>query len=82
MNRSDDPKKGLVHHLADFLNKKYAKEWKIDMPEGKHRKGRPEDSVHEQTQVAAYYQWQHRGCPPDDSLTDWVKAREELTKFF
>jgi hypothetical protein len=81
MNRSDDPKKGLVHHLANFLNKKYAKQWRIDMPKGKYQKVHPEDfATHEQMEVAAYYQWQNRGCPPDDSLTDWVNARQELTR--
>lgn len=29
-------------------------------------------------EVAAYYKWQHRGCPPNDPLTDWVEAHKEL----
>jgi hypothetical protein len=81
MHESDEPKRGLVNHLAGFLNKKYAKKWRIDMPKGKYKKIQPEVSTtQEQMEVAAYYQWQHRGCPSNDSLTDWVKANLELTR--
>jgi hypothetical protein len=79
MNRSDEPKIGLVTHLANFLNKKYAKKWSVDMPRGKHNKTSQEIfSINEQMEVAAYYKWQSRGCPANDSLTDWVEACEEL----
>jgi hypothetical protein len=39
----------------------------------------PEESypTEERVAVAAYYKWQNRGCPPGDSLTDWVEAHRE-----
>ncbi len=27
---------------------------------------------------AAYFRWIERGCPLDDSLTDWVEAEKDL----
>jgi hypothetical protein len=38
MNRSDETKVSVVNHLAGFLNKKYAKKWRIDMSKGKYKK--------------------------------------------
>jgi hypothetical protein len=32
----------------------------------------------ERLAVAAYYKWQGRGCPADDSLADWVSAHKEM----
>lgn len=32
----------------------------------------------EELEVAAYYHWLNRGCPHDDSLTDWVEVETEL----
>lgn len=32
----------------------------------------------EELEVAAYYHWMNRGCPKDDSLTDWVEVETEL----
>ena len=32
----------------------------------------------EDIEKAAYYHWLNRGCPSDDSLTDWVEAEREL----
>jgi hypothetical protein len=32
----------------------------------------------EHVETAAYYKWIFRGCPPGDSLTDWVDAHKEL----
>ncbi len=79
MHQSDEPKVSLVNHLASFLNKKYAKKWRVDMPKGKYKKITQEVlATNEQMEVAAYYQWQHRGCPSNDSLTDWVNAHLEL----
>ena len=64
---------------ANFLNKKYAKKWRTDMPKEKYKKIPQESfSTNEQMEVAAYYKWQSRGCPSNDSLTDWVEACEEL----
>ena len=31
----------------------------------------------ERVAVAAYYKWLGRGCPLNDSLTDWVSAHKE-----
>ncbi len=40
----------------------------------------PEESfvTMEHLKVAAYYKWIYRGCPHNDSLTDWVDAHKEL----
>ena len=40
----------------------------------------PEESfvTPEHVEVAAYYKWRYRGCPHNDSLTDWVEAHKEL----
>ncbi len=40
----------------------------------------PEESfvTNEHVELAAYYKWENRGCPLDDSLTDWVDAHKEL----
>ncbi len=40
----------------------------------------PQDSfvTDEHLEVAAYYKWLYRGCPPSDAITDWVDARKEL----
>ena len=79
MNRSDETKVSVVNHLAGFLNKKYAKKWRIDMSKGKYKKITQEVlATNEQMEVAAYYQWQNRGCPSDDSLTDWLNAEQEF----
>ena len=49
------------------------------MSEEKDREIAEEDLVtREHVEVAAYYKWQNRGCPHDDSLTDWVEAHKEL----
>ncbi len=32
----------------------------------------------EELEVAAYYHWLNRGCPKDDSLTDWVEVETEM----
>ncbi|HEV2355630.1 MAG TPA: DUF2934 domain-containing protein, partial [Puia sp.] len=32
----------------------------------------------EELEVAAYYHWLNRGCPTDDSLTDWIEVEAEL----
>jgi len=34
----------------------------------------------ESLEVAAYYHWLNRGCPQDDSLTDWLEAEKELSE--
>jgi hypothetical protein len=28
-------------------------------------------------EVAAYYHWINRGCPENDSLTDWVEVEKD-----
>jgi Protein of unknown function (DUF2934) len=35
----------------------------------------PEESIvtKPHLQEAAYYKWIYRGCPSDDSITDWVE---------
>jgi hypothetical protein len=40
----------------------------------------PEENfvTNEHVELAAYFKWQHRGCPTNDSLTDWVDAHKEL----
>jgi hypothetical protein len=79
MDRLDEPKISFVNYLAGILNKKYAEKWKIDMPKGKYRKITQDVfATNEQMEVAAYYQWQNRGCPSDDSLTDWLNAEQEF----
>jgi len=35
-------------------------------------------AAQENLEVAAYYHWLGRGCPNDDSLTDWLEAEREL----
>ena len=32
----------------------------------------------EDIELEAYYHWEQRGCPSDDSLTDWVEAERKL----
>ena len=32
----------------------------------------------EDIEIAAYYNWRHRGCPIGDELTDWLKAESFL----
>ncbi len=34
----------------------------------------------EHVAVAAYFKWQHRGCPEGDSLSDWTSAQKEITQ--
>ena len=34
--------------------------------------------TNEHIQLAAYFKWKFRVCPPNDSLTDWVEAHKEL----
>lgn len=34
--------------------------------------------TNEHVETAAYYKWQNRGCPHNDSLSDWVNAHKEL----
>ena len=49
------------------------------MSEEKDRGIAEEDLVTpEHVELAAYYKWQSRGCPLNDSLTDWVEAHKEL----
>jgi len=32
----------------------------------------------EHQEVAAYYRWMDRGCPPNDDLADWMEMEKEL----
>lgn len=34
----------------------------------------------EHIHIAAYYRWQNRGCPHNDSLTDWVGANKQIVQ--
>jgi hypothetical protein len=81
MDISEKPKTDLANQLADFMNEKYAQQWSLDMSQGKHPEIQGEAfAVREQMEVAAYYEWQNRGCPHGDSLTDWVNARQAFAK--
>ena len=42
-------------------------------------RGRENEVSQEDIEKAAYYHWLNRGCPNDDSLTDWVEAERELS---
>lgn len=41
---------------------------------------KPAAATKEELEVAAYYHWIGRGCPPNDDLTDWVEVEKELVK--
>ena len=42
----------------------------------------PEENyaTEEHEEVAAYYRWLNRGCPANDSLTDWTEAHKEIVQ--
>lgn len=33
----------------------------------------------EELEVAAYFHWMNRGCPSNDSLSDWLEVEKEFT---
>ncbi len=37
-----------------------------------------EEVSKEKLEEAAYYHWLERGCPLDDSLTDWVEVEKKF----
>ena len=55
------------------------KEGIMEKMKEKLKAGKSEREVpKENLEVAAYYHWQHRGCPNNDEMCDWVEAEKEL----